>query len=311
VIATVAVAILAAVLRIGMLDATPAAQNSANVAAFRAGLRELGYAEGEHYVLEYRSPDGRAERLPDLARELVRMKTDVIVARGTQAVLAARKATTTIPIVVTAMGDPVGMGVVATLARPGGNVTGLSAVVGEIDGKRLALLVEAVPKLSRVARLADVGNPAARLGWSRAQAAARSLGVELQQLDVRTPEDLGAAFERAKKDRVDAILVGLSTLTQTHFRKIVELAAGHRLPSIYPSREFVEAGGLIAYGVHYPDLYRRAAIYVDKIVKGAHPGDLPVEQPTRFELLVNAKAAKALGVTIPPSILLRADEVIQ
>jgi putative ABC transport system substrate-binding protein len=294
-----------------MLDATPVAQNAANVTAFRAGMQGLGYADGEHYVIDYRSPDGRADRLPELAAELVRLKADFIVARGTQAVLAARKATTTIPIVVAAMGDPVGMGVVATLARPGGNVTGLSAIVGEIDGKRLALLVETVPKLSRVGRLADFGNPASTLGWSRAQAAAGPLGLKLQQLDVRTPEDIDAAFERAKKDRVDAILVGLSTLTQTHFHKIVELASRHRLPSIYPSREFVEAGGLIAYGVHYPDLYRRTAAYIDKIVKGARPGDLPVEQPTKFELLVNLKAAKALGVTIPPAILLRADEVIQ
>ena len=295
--------------RIGMLERTSTAINAANLEGFRQGLRELGYVEGKSFVIEYRSADGRDERFPSLAAELVRLKVDLILTRGTSAALAAKDATGTIPVVITGVGDPVGQGVVASLARPGANVTGLSTLVTEIYAKRVGLLKELVPGAVRLAALINMSNPASPPQWKEVEKATRSLGLQAQLLDVRKPEDLGPAFDGAIRQRADALVVGLETLTQANQRVIVDLAAKHRLPAIYASMEF--AGGLVVYGVNYPDQYRRAASFADKIFKGAKPADLPVEQPTKFELVINTRTAKALGLTIPPALLLRADQVIQ
>ena len=297
--------------RIGMLETTSMALNAANLDAFRQGLRELGYVEGRNFMIEYRSADGRRERFPELATELVRLKVDVILTRGTPAVMAAKNATGTIPVVMAASGDPLLSGVVAGLARPGGNVTGLSAIVVEVTGKRLQLLREVVPGVSRIAVLFDMGNPNNALQWKETEIAAPSLGVQPQLLDVRKPGDFGGAFDAAIRQRAGAMVVGIDALTQANHRPIIDLAAKHRLPAIYASREFVDAGGLVAYGVSYPHLYHRAASFVDKILKGAKPADLPVEQPTKFELVINLKTAKALGLMIPQTILLQADHVIE
>jgi len=295
--------------RIGMLERTSTAINAANLEGFRQGLRELGYVEGKSFVIEYRSADGRDERFPSLAAELVRLKVDLILTRGTSAALAAKNATGTIPVVITGVGDPVGQGVVASLARPGANVTGLSTLVTEIYAKRVGLLKELVPGAVRLAALINMSNPASPPQWKEVERATRSLGLQAQLLDVRKPEDLGPAFDGAIRQRADALVVGLETLTQANQRVIVDLAAKHRLPAIYASMEF--AGGLVVYGVNYPDQYRHAASFADRIFKGAKPADLPVEQPTKFELVINTRTAKALGLTIPPSLLLRADQVIQ
>jgi putative ABC transport system substrate-binding protein len=297
--------------RIGVLDTTSAALNAANFDALRQGLRQHGYIEGQNLVIEYRSADGRAERFPDLAAELVRLNVDLIVTRGTPAIFAAKNATKTIPVVMAASGDPLGAGVVAGLARPGGNVTGLSAFVTELQAKRLELLREMVPRIDRIAALLNMSSPAEPPQWEETKAAARTLAIEPQLLDVRKPEDLSRAFETAIRQRADALVVGINVLTQANRRPIADLATKHRLPAIYASREFVDAGGLVALGVSYPDLYRRAATYVDKILKGAKPADLPIEQPTKFELMINLKTAKALGLEVPPMLLARADEVIE
>jgi ABC-type uncharacterized transport system substrate-binding protein len=299
------------VYRIGVLETMSATLNTANLNAFRQGLRELGYVEGRDFVIEYRSADGRPESFPGLATELVRLKVDLIVTRGTPAALAAEKATESIPIVMATSADPAGFGIVSSLARPGGNVTGLSTIAVELAGKRLELLKEAVPRIARIALIANMSSPASGSQWRQIEVAARSLGLEPQLLDVRTPEAFARAFDTAIKQRADAVQVANDTLTQTNLRRIVDLSAKHRLPSIFASREFVDAGGLMAYGPNFTDLYRRAATYVDKILKGAKPGDLPIEQPTKFELVVNLKTAKALGLTIPQTILLQADQVIQ
>ena len=293
--------------RIGMLERTPAALNAANVDAFRQGLRELGYVEGESFVIDYRSADGHDDRFTALASELVRSKVDVLVARGTPAALAAKQATRTTPVIITGVGDPVGQGVVASLARPGGNVTGLSAAVTEIFPKRVQLLKELVPRAARLAGLFNMGNPALPSQWREVEKAARARGLEPLLLDVRKAEDLEPAFEAAIRMRADALIVGIDTLTQAHQRLIVELAARHRLPAMYASTEF--AGGLISYGVNYPEMYRRAAGFAHKIFKGAKPVDLPVEEPTAFELVINPRTGRALGLTIPPALLLRADRL--
>ena len=299
------------VYRIGILETRSTAMNAANLDAFRQGLRELGYVEGQNFVIEYRSADGRPERFPGLATELVRLKVDLIVTRGTPAVLAAKNATGSIPIVMATSADPTGFAIVSSLARPGGNVTGLSTIAVELAGKRLELLKEAIPRIARIAQLANMSSPVSVSQWRQIEVAARSLGLEPQLLDVRAPEDLARAFDTAIKQRADAVQVVNDTLTQTNVRRIVDLSAKHRLPSIFTSREFVDAGGLMAYGPNFTDLYRRAATYVDKILKGAKPGDLPVEQPTKFELVINLKTAKALGLTIPQSVLQRADQLIE
>ena len=297
------------VYRIGILETIPAAQNAANLAALRKGLRDLGYVEGRNLIIEYRSADGRAERFPDLASELVRLKVDLIVTRGTPAARAAKNATGTIPVVMATMGDP--RAIVASFANPGGNITGVTTFSTELTAKRFELLKELVPNLSRVALLHNMGNPAAPPEWEETKTAARSLGLQAELLDVRSQGDLGRAFELAVRQRVDALVIGADGLTQMHQQTIVDLVARNRLPAAYPAREFVEAGGLIAYAVNYPDLYFRFASFVDKIFKGAKPGELPVEQPTKFELVINLKTAKALGLTIPQSLLQRADQVIE
>jgi len=297
------------VYRVGILESTPAAQNAGNLDALRNGLRELGYAEGRNLVIEYRSSDGHAERFPDLATELVRLRVDMIVTRGTPAAQAAKNATATIPVVMATMGDP--RIVVAGFARPGGNVTGVTTFSTELTGKRIELLKDMVPNVSRIALLHNMGNPAAPPEWEEARIAARSLGVQAELLDVRSQDDLNRAFETAIRQQVNALLVGADGLTQMHQQTILALVLRSKLPATYPSRAFVEAGGLMAYAVNYPELYARVAQFVGQILKGAKPGDLPVQQPAKLELVINLKTAKALGLTIPQSVLVRADEVIQ
>lgn len=296
------------VYRLGILEAVPAAQNAANLDALRKGLRDLGYVEGRNLVIEYRSADGRAERFPDLTSELVRLKVDLIVTRGTPAAMAAKNAGT-IPVVMATMGDP--HAIVASFAEPGGNITGVTTFSTELIGKRIEILKELVPRLSRVALLHNMGNPAAPPEWEETKKAARSLALKAEILDVRSQDDLGRALEVAVRRHVDALVIGADGLTQMHQHTIVRWMARNRLPAAYPAREFVEAGGLMAYAVRYPDLYYRFASFVDKIFKGAKPAELPVEQPTKFELVLNLKTAKALGLTVPQSVLLRADQVIE
>ncbi len=294
--------------RVGILrDVTPSPGPDDPFPEFRQGLRELGYVEGQNIVLEYRSAEGKPERLPALAAELVRLKVDLIVAVFTPAALAAKNASTTIPIVFIA-GDPLGSGLVPSLARPGGNITGVTNIFRELSPKRLQLLKEVVPKVSRVGVLFTRTNPLQVTSWTETENAAKSLGVTLQAMRVEGPKDLESAFEAARKGRVGALVV---LAREAGIQRAAVLSARARLPAISPIREFAEAGGLMAYGVNFHDLFRRAATYVDKILKGAKPADLPVEQPTRFELVVNLKTAKALGLTIPQSILIRADQVIQ
>jgi putative ABC transport system substrate-binding protein len=293
--------------RIGMLERTSAAINAPNIEAFRQGLRELGYMDGESFVIEYRSAEGRDERFPALAQELVQSRVDLILTRGTPAALAAKNATTTIPVIITGVGDPVGQGVVASLARPGGNVTGLSAAVTDVYQKRVQLLTEMVPKATRFAVLFNMSNPALPAQYKEIERATRARGIEPQLLDVRKAEDLEPAFDTAIRQRADGLIVGIDTLTQANQQLIVGLAARRRLPAIYASTEFT--GGLISYGVNYPEMYRRAAVYAHKVFHGAKPADLPVEEPTTFELVINSRSARSLGLKIPPALLLRANAV--
>jgi putative ABC transport system substrate-binding protein len=295
--------------RIGVLETTSMSLNAANLDAFRQGLRELGYVEGRNIIIEYRSADGRAERFPVLVADLLRSNVDVIVARGTPAALAARNATTTTPIVMAAMGEPLML--VSNLAHPAGNITGLTSLAADLDAKRAELLKDLVPNLARVAALFNMGNPVIQPQWNELQAAARKLGIGTELLDIRKPEDIATAFDRAIANHAGAAIVETDALTQANRALIAKLAAEHRLPVAYGAREFIDAGGLIAYGANYPDLYRRAARYVDRIFHGASPSDLPVEQPTRFEMIINLKAAKALGLAVPPTMLVFADEVIE
>ena len=297
------------VYRIGMLETVAAAQNAANLDALRKGLRDLGYTEGENLIIEYRSAEGRAERFPNLASELAQLKVDLIVTRGTPAVQAAKNASGTIPVVMAATGAP--FLVVASLSHPGGNVTGMTTLSEELIGKRIELLKELVPSLSRLALLHNIGNPMGSPEWEETKKSARSLALQVELFDVRSEEDLRRAFQAAVQHDVDALLIGTDGLTQQYQRTIVDLAARNRLPASQPSRDFVEIGGLMVYAVNYPDLYFRAASFVDKILRGARPAELPIEQPTKFELAINLKTAKALGLTVPPSLLTRADEVIE
>lgn len=292
-----------------MLETIDTEANTVNLNAFRQGLRELGYVEGQNVVIEYRSADGRNERFPALANELVGLKVDLLVTRGTPAVLAAKFATKTIPVVMAAIGDP--LLAVTGIAHPGGNVTGFSAVVSDLSAKRVEMLKNAVPNMTRIAGLMNMGNPVVPPQWGEIEVAARSLGLASFLLDARKAEDLTGLFDEATRHRSDGIVVNLDSLMQANRRLIAELALRHRLPAIYAAREFVDAGGLMTYGPSYPDLYRRAAAYVDKILKGANPGDLPIQQPVRFELIINLKTAHAIGVQIPAAVLARADEVIQ
>jgi len=301
------------VYRIGLLQIQTRERLVPYLKAFEEGLRELGYVEGRDFVREYRFADQQRERLPDLAAELVRLKVDVIVTGTDPGTMAARQATTTIPIVMALGVDPVGAGLIARLRRPGGNVTGLLFVVGpEIEGKRLDHLKEVVPRMSRVACFWNPDIPGYVAFWKATEEAARRLGVTLLSVEVREPREIEGAFARITRERAQALVVIADALALSAVRpEIPALAAKHRLPSSYTSREAVDAGGLMSYGTSMPDLFRRAAGYVDKILKGAKPGDLPVEQPTKFELVLNRKTAKALGLTIPQSLLIRADEVIE
>ena len=297
--------------RVGILWGYPPPLASAFADAFRQGLRGLGYVEGRNILLEERWADGTSDRLPALAAELVRLNVDVIVTASTPAVQAAQQATKTVPIVMTLVSDPVAAGVVASLARPGGNVTGLSLMHPELSGKRLALLKEVIPKLSRVAVFWSSSTGSYRLVLSETETAARALGVQLQPVEVRGPTDVDRGFSAITRERVGALVVLPDPLFRNQQRQILDLAAKSRLPAMYWSRDLVEAGGLMAYGANLPDVFRQAANFVDRILKGAKPGDLPIEQPATLELVINLKTAKALGLTIPPSLLLRADHVVQ
>jgi putative ABC transport system substrate-binding protein len=297
------------VYRIGILEPIPVAQSAANHAALRKGLRELGYVEGRNLIIEFRSSDGRAERFPDLAAELVRLPVDLLVTRGTPAATAARNATNTIPVVMATIGDP--LAVVASLAHPGGNVTGMGDFIIDLTGKHIELVKRLVPSLSRVAYLDNMNNSGVPAQWEETKTAARALGLEIELLDMRKEEDLGRLFEAAVQHHVDALIVGADGIVLTHRRAIIDLAARNRLPALYQFRELVEIGGLISYGANRPDLYFRAASFIDKIFKGAKPAELPIEQPTKLELVINLKTAKALGLSVPQSLLLSADEVIE
>jgi putative ABC transport system substrate-binding protein len=299
------------VYRIGYSSAGSGSSGMPRTEAFRQGLRELGYVEGKNIVIEYRYAEGKRDLLPVLAGELVRLKLDVIVTGGPTTTRAVKEATVTIPIVMAQVNDPVGNGFVASLARPGGNITGLSTLAPEISGKQLELLKEIVPWLARVAVLGNSTTPGNAQSLRETELAAGALRVQVSSLEVRAPKDIETAFRAASKGRADAVLVLANPVATIHRTQIADLAVKSRLPAIYPWPEFVEDGGLMVYGVIIVDLFRRAATYVDKILKGAKPAELPVEQPTKFEFIINLKAAKQIGLTIPPSVLARADKVIK
>ena len=295
------------VYRVGVLETTALRANTENFDRFRKGMEERGYVEGPSLVIAYRSAEGRTERFAPLAAELVRSKVDLILARGTPAALAAKRATSEIPIVMAAVSDPVESGLAASLARPGGNVTGLTSASAELAPKRLDTLKALVPKMRKVAVYANLDNLAAQATWKDTDQAARSMGLEALLLDVRSSEKIAPAFELAVKEGANALLVGIETLAQSNRDAIVELAARHRLPAMYSAREFVDAGGLVSYGVNYADWYYRAAGYADRILKGARPAELAIERPAKFSLFINRRSANSLGVVIPPDLLLRAD----
>jgi putative ABC transport system substrate-binding protein len=298
--------------RIGFLSAVSSASIPRNrIEAFKQGLRELGYVEGKNIVIEYRFADGKQDRLKEIVAELLRLKVEVIVTGGPTATRPAKEATSTTPIVMGFDNDPVAAGFVASLARPGKNITGLSTLHPEISGKQLELLKEIVPKLSRVGVLGNWTQPGNKQALMELKAAAEALGLQLQYLEIQTSKDIEVAFREAKKGRAEAILVLANPVIiyqQAHF---IDLATKSRLPAVYSQPEFVDAGGLFSYTASFSDLFRRAATYVDKILKGAKPADLPVEQPTKFEFVINLKAAKQIGLTIPPNVLARADKVLK
>ena len=296
---------------IGYLGNSSPTLESNLVQAFREGLRRLGYVEGQNLVIKYVWAEGQQERYAVLARELVRLKPDVILAAGTPGTLAAKQATQSIPIVTAVAGEPVAAGLVSSIAKPGGNVTGLATLAPELEGKRLELFKVAVPKLSRVVALLNPANPFTTIAWKAAQPAAEALGVKLQPVEARSPNDLDHALATIRAARPDGLIVLPDRLLLAYRESIVQFTTKNRLPSMFPFRDFAEEGGLMAYGPDYTDMFRRAATFVDKILKGAKPADLPVEQPTKFELVINLKTAKALSLTIPQPLLLRADEVIQ
>jgi putative ABC transport system substrate-binding protein len=296
--------------RVGFLNPGSSPSTDGRIAAFRLGLRELGYVEGKDIVIERRYAEARLDRLRELVRDLVNLKVDVIFAVGTPSVEAAKEATKTIPIILSS-GDPVGSGHVASLARPGGNITGLTNLTPELVGKRLEVLKEVVPRLSRVAVLWNPDSPASALRMNEAEVAARSLHLQLHSAGVRIPNDLETAFSAMKREHTGALITLRGPLIVNQSKRILDLAAKNRLPAVYDDRSAVEAGGLMSYGANQADLDRRAGTYVDKILKGAKPADLPIEQPTKFELVINLKTAKALNLTIPQTVLYRADKVIK
>jgi putative ABC transport system substrate-binding protein len=294
--------------RVGMLD-TSVRQVNANFGELEKGLRDRGYVEGRNLTFEYRSPDGRNESFAELARELVRLNVDVIVTRGTPAALAAKAASATVPVVMAAAGDP--QAIIRSTVPPAANLTGFGAFAPGAERKRVEILKNMLANVERVAALMNLSNPSRRSEWNEIEAGARALGVETQVLDARTVADIERSFDAATRWRADALVVGSDTLVQTNQSLVVRLAAMHRLPAIYTFRDFVDAGGLVSYGVSLPDLYRRAAVYVDKILRGARPDELPVEPPTKFETIINLRTAKALGLAVPNTLLSGADEVIQ
>jgi putative ABC transport system substrate-binding protein len=296
---------------IGYLGNSSPALEASLVDAFRDGLRQYGYVEGRNLVVRFRWAEGHEERYAALAMDLVRLKPDVIVTAGTPGTLAAMQATRSIPIVAASAGDPVGAGLVSSLARPGGNVTGLSTLGPELEGKRLELFKQAVPGLARVIALVNPANPFTPLAWKATREAAEKLGLQVQPVEVQGSDDLDAALATIRAARPDGIIVVPDRVLLAYRAPIVQFIARNRIPGMFPFREFAQEGGLMAYGPDYTDVFRRAATYVDKILRGAKPGDLPVEEPTKFELVINAKAAKALGLALPQSLLLRADRVIE
>jgi putative ABC transport system substrate-binding protein len=297
--------------RIGVLVSGSPSTAARRVEAFQQRLRELGYVEGKNIVIEYRYAEGKLEPLPELADELVRLKVNIIVTDTSMATQAAKNATKTIPVVFTSANDPIGDGQVSSLARPGGNLTGLSLLTPELNGKRLDLLKEAFPKVTRIAFLTRMGGSTGEQRFKEAEAAAKGLGLRLQFLGAKGADDLDNVFDAAKRSGAQAVIVHPSTFAATNRARIIDLTAKNRLPAIYPSTQYAEAGGLMSYGPDTIDNSRRAAGYVDKILKGRKPADLPVEQPTKFEFVINLKAAKQIDVTIPQSVLYRADKVIK
>jgi putative tryptophan/tyrosine transport system substrate-binding protein len=297
--------------RIGFLSPVSPSATALWHQAFRQGLRDHGWTEGKNISIEYRYAEGKSDRLPDLAADLIRLKVDIIVVSSGTDALAAKNATREIPIVMASAGDPVAIGLVETLARPGGNITGLSQIAAELAGKRLELLKEIVPGLSRVAVLWNPQGRTSTLSWKEIQLPARELGVQLHSLEVRSSNDFDKAFKDVTRARAGALVIMPDPLFVTNLNRIADLAAKSRLPSIFHLTEFVDSGGLVAYGPDRSDQFRRAATYVDKILKGTKPADLPVEQPTKFELVINLKTAKQIGLTIPPNVLARADKVIR
>jgi putative ABC transport system substrate-binding protein len=299
------------VARIGFLFGSSPSAAHGLVNAFQQGLREVGYVEGQNITIEYRWAEGRFERFADFAAEFVRLKCDIIMAGSAHAAIAAKHATATTPIIVVGVGEVVETGLVTSLARPGGNITGSTLMFAELSTKRLELLKQVVPRIAVVAVLWNAGTPAKAIDWRETQVAARVLGMTLQSREVSDPNGFDRAFTAMTRERPDALIVLGDPLMFLERERIAEFAARRRLPAMYDHRAYAEAGGLIAYGSDLREWYRRAALYVDKILKGERPGDLPIEQPTKFELVINLKTAKALGLTIPPSLLLRADQVIE
>ena len=297
--------------RVGFMGNSTATLEANLVGAFRDGLRELGYEEGRNIIIEYRWADGKYERFPALVAELIAAKVDVIVTAGTPAALAVKKATTTVPLVMVAVGDPVGTGLVPSLARPGGNLTGLSSIAPDLEGKRLELLREVVPTLSHVAVFFNLLNPFHVVSMRNAHTAAEAMGIKLQQHDIRKSEDLDDAFATIRKERPDGLLILADRVFLHNRQRMMDFTEEQRLPNINAYTELVEAGGLMSYGPSYEDMHKRAAIYVDKIIKGVKPADLPIEQPSKFTFVINLKVAKALGLTVPSSLLTLADKVIE
>jgi putative ABC transport system substrate-binding protein len=296
--------------RVGVLDVVAEAMNQANVEQLRKGLRELGYEEGKNLRLEYRSGEGRADRYPGLVAELVRLKVDVIVSSGTPATLAAKSAAGSIPVVIANALDPVDTGLVASLEKPGGKVTGIAVMTDELETKRVELLRALAPGRKRVAVLVNMGNPGLAESWKQIEAAAKKIGLEPMLVNVPKPEKLQKAFDTAVAKKAEALVVRAGVLIEPDRRRVIDLAARHKLPAIYAQRQFVDAGGLVSYGLSLPDMYYRAATYVDKIVKGAKPGELAMERPSRYEFVVNRKTLRALDLVIPPDLLLRSNEVV-
>jgi len=299
------------VYHIGILETLPPDRNKVNFDALLRGLHEHGYTEGQNLQVDYRSADGHGDRFPTLAAELIGHGVDLIVTRGTPAAQSAKAATATIPVVMAAIGEPLGTGVVASLAKPGGNVTGFSAFVTELSGKRVELLKETFPSISRVGFLVNMNSPVSPPQWQATLSVAKTLGLTAELFDVRGDPDIAVSFEAMREHQVNALSVGIDVVTQAYAVTIAKLAAEQNVPTAYRAREFVELGGLLSYGVDYRDLYYRSAALIDKIFKGAQPATLPVEQPTKFELVINLKTAKALGITVPPTVLARADQVIE